>query len=217
MTTRITDHVRYGEIDREFEHRLRTVPEDEDGPVLMLNLMHYREWADYPDGRTGVTGQQADDLYAPLKILLELGAAVTLFGDVVAQDQPDDLPWDRIAAVTYPTRRSFMDMQDRPDFIERHVHKDAGMALTIIAACHPVGGSVAGARRLRVELLGPEGTAPEPGPGRLVARVEGVAVGDGRTWTTAVFTDLDRDDAPGPLSGGPVTGGVVAALLQELP
>jgi hypothetical protein len=32
-----------------------------------------------------------------------------------------------------------------------------------------------------------------------------------------VLTDLDREDAAEPTSGVPSTGGVVAALLQELP
>jgi hypothetical protein len=44
----------------------------------------------------------------------------------------DPPPWDRVAVVRYPTRRSFIEMQQRPDFVEHHVHKDAGMAATIV-------------------------------------------------------------------------------------
>ncbi|MBT5849641.1 MAG: hypothetical protein HOH36_04305, partial [Acidimicrobiaceae bacterium] len=36
------------------------------GPMWALNLMKYREQADYADGReTALSGVEADDLYAP--------------------------------------------------------------------------------------------------------------------------------------------------------
>jgi len=206
-----TEHVRYGQLDHEYVARLRSLSPDQDGPILMLNLMRYREWADYPDGRTGVTGEQADNIYAPLEILQDIGAGIVLFG--VVEEAIGDGAWERVAIVRYPTVRSFIDMQDRPDFVERHVHKDAGMLETIIAVCHPTGGTLGPARRLRVELLGP-GAAPEPGPGRLVMTVDGSPVGDGRRWVTAVVSDADLEAAP---VDAVATGGVVSALIQELP
>ncbi len=33
--------------------------------------------------------------------------------------------------------RAFIDMQARPDYVEKHVHKDAGMAQTIVIGCQP--------------------------------------------------------------------------------
>jgi hypothetical protein len=41
--------VRYGEVDREYGMRLATTPVEDDGPVWMVNLMKYREVADYAD------------------------------------------------------------------------------------------------------------------------------------------------------------------------
>ena len=98
-----------------------------------------------------------------------------LFGNVVAQVAGDER-WDRVAIVRYPTVRSFLDMQDRPDFIERHVHKDAGMDFTIIALCRPVGGEIPGG-----ELLIDLSETPHDGPG-LVMEVVGTPIGDGRAW-----------------------------------
>jgi hypothetical protein len=174
----IHDGIRYGTLDRDFTKALYDVDPADDGPFFMLNLMRYREWADYPEG-TGpaerITGQQADDTYAPVDILAELGAEISLFGDVVAQPAGDER-WDRVAVVRYPTIRSFLEMQDRPDFIERHVHKDAGMDFTIIALCRPVGGQVPGG-----ELLVDLSEQQHDGPG-LVMEVLGTPVGDGRPW-----------------------------------
>ena len=74
---------RYGIIDQAYGTQLATTPPDADGPVWMVNLMKYRELADYADGREStVTGQEADDLYSPLDSLAAVGAAPVLFGDV---------------------------------------------------------------------------------------------------------------------------------------
>ena len=50
--------ISYGEIDRDYAARLAAVPPEDDGPVWMVNLMHYRERAVYADGRrTDLTGR----------------------------------------------------------------------------------------------------------------------------------------------------------------
>ncbi len=130
--------MRYGSVDPEYAERLASTPPDQDGPVWMVNLMRYRERAEYADGRaTDLTGQQADDLYAPFDSLAAVGAEIVFFGEVETQLLGDGPAWDRIAVVKYPTGRAFVDMQMRPEFVEHHVHKDAGMAATIITATRP--------------------------------------------------------------------------------
>jgi hypothetical protein len=130
--------MRYGSVDPEYAERLASTPPDQDGPVWMVNLMRYRERAEYADGRpTELTGQQADDLYAPFDSLAAVGAEIVFFGEVETQLLGDQPAWDRIAVVKYPTRRAFVDMQQRPEFVEHHVHKDAGMAATIITGTQP--------------------------------------------------------------------------------
>jgi uncharacterized protein (DUF1330 family) len=130
--------VRYGQIDFDYALRLSTTPEVEDGPVWMVNLMRYRDVAEYSDGRDStLSGREADDAYAPLESLAAVGAEVVFFGDVETQLLGDLPPWDRVAVVKYPTRRSFIDMQERKEFKEQHHHKDAGMEATIILGCQP--------------------------------------------------------------------------------
>ena len=135
------DTPRYGTIDREYGLRLATTPPEEDGPVWMVNLMKYRDVADYADGRdTAVSGREADDRYAPTGPLAAVGAEIVFVGDVDQQLLGDDTVWDRIAVVKYPTRRSFVEMQQREDFQELHEHKDAGMEQTIVIGCQPMDG-----------------------------------------------------------------------------
>lgn len=130
--------VRYGTVDPEAWDRLENTEATDDGPVWMINLMRYRARADYADGRDSeLTGREADDLYAPLDTLTQIGAEVVLFGEVEDQLLGDEPKWDRVAVVKYPSRRAFVDMQRRADFAEHHVHKDAGMESTFIIAAQP--------------------------------------------------------------------------------
>lgn len=131
--------VRYGTIDPDYARRLATTPAAEDGPVWMVNLMAYRPRAEYVDGRSGdITGRDADDRYAPIESLAAVGAEVALFADVDQQLLGETPQWDRVAVVKYPTRRAFIDMQSRPEFVDKHAHKDAGMAHTIIMGGQPL-------------------------------------------------------------------------------
>ncbi|NCU87153.1 MAG: hypothetical protein EBV58_05060 [Actinobacteria bacterium] len=130
----------YGTIDKEYGIFLATRPENEDGPIYMVNLMKYHEVAQYSDDASPsskpISGREADDRYNPASILSRIGATIVFAGDVIGNaDGPED--WDRIAIVRYPTRKSFIEMQSRKDFGEKHVHKAAGMKRTIIVCCRP--------------------------------------------------------------------------------
>ena len=165
---------RYGTIDHDYALRLAS---SEDGPIYMLNLMAYRDEADYgPDGEKGVTGREADDRYAPLAVLAEIGASVCFLAEVEAGE------WDRVAVVRYPTRKSFIDMQSRPDFQAKHVHKEAGMERTIILGTLLNGDppNLAPGDLVRLDLL------DEPGQ----FMVEGAIVGDG-PYKGVSYTPVD--------------------------
>lgn len=211
----MADNPRYGRPNAEMLRTWINRPADEDGPFWALNLMKYRPVADYADGTTGVSGKEADDKYAPTDVMRDLGAMFTFLGDVVDQSGAEPR-WDRIGIVRYPTRASFMAMQRRKDFQEKHVHKDAGMEFTIIVACQPEGAPTAptpdGTMVLRVSrvverLLGDNGEdAALPavdGATRIATfSVEGTIIGDDRRWTHAAFDIAPTDD-------------VVAALVKS--
>jgi hypothetical protein len=135
----MADAPRYGQIDHEYGMKLATTPPDDDGPIWMVNLMKYRDTADYADGREStISGREADDIYAPVEVLREIGAEIVFVADVDQQLLGDDTVWDRVAIVKYASRRSFIEMQSRPDFQEKHAHKEAGMATTIVSGCLPI-------------------------------------------------------------------------------
>jgi len=215
--------MRYGTPNLEYVRRLGETPADADGPVWMVNLMRYRERAEYADGReTTLSGREADDRYAPVSVLAELGASVALFGDVVGDGGADG--WHRVGIVRYPTRRSFIAMQDRPDFQELHVHKDAGMDFTIIAAGVPAPG--AEAPRPSADTVGvtfhPAGAEPPAaGRGALRLDVEGTVIGDERRWAAIDlgWSGAEPAAAPGAISVRvrPAIDAVAALLATAVP
>jgi hypothetical protein len=107
--------------------------------------------------------------------------------------------WDRIAIACYPSRASFFAMQDREDFQKQYVHKEAGMETTIVMGCVPVSAAepdeaCSDPLVMRVRRFA-EGQAPGPDPDGVtpVARfdVDGVILGDGRTWDDVRFDRMD--------------------------
>ncbi len=139
MTQEATNIVRYGRINRQMIKSWLQMDAASDGPFWAVNLMKYREVADYTDGRsTTISGREADDEYAPLESLAAIGAQAVFLADVDTQLLGDSPVWDRIGVVKYPRRRAFIEMQSRPEFVEKHMHKDAGMEQTIVMGCQPM-------------------------------------------------------------------------------
>jgi hypothetical protein len=182
-----------------------------DGPFWALNLMKYREVADYGDtSGPAISGREADDIYVPRDSLAGIGAMIVLGADVATQNH-NEPAWDRIGIVRYPTRTAFLEMQQRDDFKQQHVHKDAGMEFTIVMSClpdtaQPPVAAEDGTLVLRVARLVPGShLASIEGATRVATfGVEGVIVGDERAWSHVAF-----DLAPTP--------DVAAALLSADP
>ena len=129
----------YGTVDIEYARRMASIAPEDDGPIWMVNLMRYRDRAVYADGReSDLTGREADDRYAPLGPLGAVGAELMFLSDVEAQFLGVDQERDRIAVVRFPSRRSFQMMQELPEYVALHEHKDAGMASTFVIAGLPV-------------------------------------------------------------------------------
>ena len=132
--------IRYAEVDLDYERVLAETSPEGDGPVWMVNFMKYRPVAEYVDGRaTDLTGEQADDQYAPFEAFEEVGAELVFLAAVDTQLLGADPAWDRVAVVKYPNRRAFVDMTHLRSFEEKHPHKDAGMERTIVVGARPTG------------------------------------------------------------------------------
>ena len=185
--------MRFGTIDMKYAADLATRDPEADGPIYMVNFMKYKAVAEYRDpsaAGSDISGKDADDKYAPVDVLERIGAHVAFHGTVVAQGCAGE--WDRMGIVKYPTRRSFIDMQNRPDFQEKYVHKEAGMDYTIVMGTLPIDGHVEIPHRgfvtFRLTADPHDGVSSER-----VARlgVEGTIVGDGRVWSDLTMTWSD--------------------------
>jgi hypothetical protein len=175
---------------------------EQDGPFWAVNLMKYRDRAEYADGReTTLTGKEADDLYAPFGPIEAVGGTIAFGADVASQISGSPT-YDRVAVVRYPSRSAFFEMQRRDDFQELHVHKDAGMEFTTVLSCAPESINPAYAESegklvMRVRKLA-DGASPSPDPDGLIAvthfGTEGVIIGDGSVWHQVLF-DLVPDQA----------------------
>lgn len=175
--------------------------EEPGGPMWALNLMKYRPRAEYPDGRpTALTGAEADDLYVPEGPLAAVGASIVFGGDVIHQLRGDATRWDRVGIVRYPTRRAIIDMNMREDFREKHVHKEAGMAFTIVVASFPeevledpAPADTAGCVLLQLvaDPSAPDVAAGVPSTRLARFSVDDVMIGDDRRFGEARFDLLD--------------------------
>ncbi|HEX5615811.1 MAG TPA: hypothetical protein VFZ83_11725 [Acidimicrobiia bacterium] len=188
---------RYGSINVEMVSTwFHRTPED-DPPFWALNLMQYRTVADYgADGGPAVSGREADERYTPRESLAAVGAVIAFAADVDAT-LAGSPAWDRIGIVRYPSRRAFLEMQQRDDFQRQHVHKDAGMQFTIVMATFPDGdvGAITSDAPGTTVLRVVRGDAEAPdGVERLATfGVEGVIVGDERRWDRVVFERVVDD------------------------
>ncbi len=197
----------YGKINKEYGFSLATCPPEKDGPIYMVNLMKYHEVAQYDGADTeaaAISGREADDKYNPASVLNKIGADMVFIGDVTANLLGNE-DWDRIAVVRYATRKSFIDMQSRKDFSEKHVHKNAGMQRTVIVCCRPEDTSIdtrerpAPSLELRtvamiVRQTPQRDTAFASLPEAVNFAAEGTIVSDGRMWDTVQFIPVQSAD-----------------------
>jgi len=101
------------------------------GPICMVNLLKFKEKAEYEDNReTNLTGRQAYDLYARqvVKLIEKHGGKIIFFGDVsfLALGQVEDL-WDEVAIASYPSRGDLWNMSSSKEWREIAVHRTAGL------------------------------------------------------------------------------------------
>lgn len=103
-----------------------------EGPISMVNLLKFKEHAEYEDGReTTLTGREAYQIYGRgvSKLITEYGGTITFVGDVtfLALGQVDDL-WDEVAIAQYPSRAELWKMSTSAEWQELAVHRTAGLA-----------------------------------------------------------------------------------------
>lgn len=189
--------------------------DDPGGPMWALNLMRYRERAEYADGReSALSGMEADDVYAPHEHLRNVGSRIIMMAPVVHQLVGDDHVWDRIAIAQYRDRMAMIEMSSNAEFRKDEDHKEAGMDFTIVMATFPVDGDpippqasgVDDDRLLLLQVVGDAAT-PDRAADLDSARIgrftiEDRIIGDDRTFAEARYDLVTRDVADQLVAGG---------------
>lgn len=106
---------------------------DESTPIVMINLLRYRERADYPADADAepCSGREAYQRYgaAVAPMLGKVGARPVWGGSVASTViSPDGEAWDDAVLVEYPSRAAFIEMTSSPEYQAIAVHRSAGLA-----------------------------------------------------------------------------------------
>ena len=104
---------------------------DIDTPIYMVNLLKFKDKAEYEDGReTNLTGEEAYLIYGQevQGHLKKVGAEPIFSGRVerLMLGEVGEL-WDVIAIAKYPSRKAMMEMIMDADYRESEKHRAAGL------------------------------------------------------------------------------------------
>ncbi len=108
----------------------------DDKPVVMLNLLKFKKQAEGEQG----SGADAYARYgeSAVRMISETGGRLlwqARADQILIGDADED--WDTVLLVEYPSRKAFLEMVSRPDYMKSHEHREAGLERTIVIACSP--------------------------------------------------------------------------------
>ena len=106
----------------------------DDQPIYMINLLKFKEKAEYKDGReTSLSGREAYALYGEIieKHLIEIGGELIFKSKVtrITVGKVDEL-WDAVAIAKWPSKKVMGEnmMPSDPELLEGYQHREAGLA-----------------------------------------------------------------------------------------
>ena len=104
---------------------------DTETEITMLNLLKFKEKAEYEDGRdTNLSGKEAYMIYGieVQEHLKKVGGEIVFGGEIsrLMLGEVEDL-WDNVAVARYPSRTAMLEMMMDPDYQESEKHRSAGL------------------------------------------------------------------------------------------
>jgi|TARA_B110001454_G_scaffold126066_1_gene117635 uncharacterized protein (DUF1330 family) len=105
---------------------------DTKSPIQMVNLLKFKDKAEYKDGReTALTGEEAYLIYSKevKKHLEEVGGKI-VFSGIVSRlflGEVEEL-WDWVAIALYPNKQAMLKMIMNKDYQKSEIHRSAGLA-----------------------------------------------------------------------------------------
>ncbi len=118
------------------EQVTRLAESNDDGPVVMLNLLKFAKAA---DDATGKTGAESYDTYGEKmrEIMAERGIKLLWRGRadsvVIGDDAADG--WDMALLVQYPSRKAFLEMGASKEYDKVGEHRTAALVDSRLIAC----------------------------------------------------------------------------------
>lgn len=107
------------------------------GPVVMVNLVKFRDGGENEDGAGGVAEYRRYGDVA-LEMIEHQGGRLLWAGtgdQVLIGDAEAD--WDAVLLVEYPSRAAFIEMVSSPEYLEAHAHRERALERTVVIACTP--------------------------------------------------------------------------------
>ena len=103
-----------------------------EGPIYMLNLLKFKETAEYADGReTDLSGAEAYAIYGQevIQHLQKVGGTPMFSAGVerLMLGEVEEL-WDAAAIAMYPSRKAMLEMISSPEYQASALHREAGLA-----------------------------------------------------------------------------------------
>ncbi len=115
---------------------MRLVQSEDDGPVVMLNLLRF---ADRAAGDAGKSGADSYETYGDQmrEIMAQHGIKLLWRGraDSVVIGDDDGDAWDMVLLVEYPSRKVFLEMGASKEYEKVGEHRTAGLADSRLIAC----------------------------------------------------------------------------------
>lgn len=113
-----------------------------DTPIVMINLLRYRERAEYPEGSNAepCSGREAYQRYGAAVVahLKAAGGEMIWMGSVQATPiAVDGEEWDDALLVRYPSKQAFLGMVTKPDYQKDAVHRTAALLDSRLIATLP--------------------------------------------------------------------------------
>jgi uncharacterized protein (DUF1330 family) len=108
-------------------------------PIVMLNLLKFKDTAAYKDGRpNALSGRDAYNRYGDdmVQFVKAHGGRVLFVGDAksLVIGSVEDM-WDVVALVEYPSSEAFVKIAMSPEVAKFGVHREAGLAGQLLVQC----------------------------------------------------------------------------------
>lgn len=116
---------------------------EEDGPLVMVNMLKFKATAEYEDGSDAdLSGAQAYARYgAAIQDCLKAVGATPVFSGAVTDLMLGEVEenWDMVALVQYPSLAAFQKMVTSPEYQAITHHRTAGLAGQLNIKTKPLG------------------------------------------------------------------------------